>query len=280
MRLFAVATLAAMLATQAFAETDREIEFAAEIAEAERLGRIIYNYDIAVWRATDLLTERAGRDLTGKIKGWIVEEAEEGERVLFYRGSNGQFTPAYSVEVRNGEAVSASYQAFSENDRLSPSQLAMIRARETGADAGASGCAKAYNTVVVPDEATGYFVYILAASTEPGAVVLGGHWRHDVDSTGEKIVGFRKYTNSCLTLKSPKRSDRVVTVGLLVSHLLTDHPTEIHVWASLLHDISFFVATRDKRLWKVSAGKITDEASLEKASVTGDAPEPPALPER
>lgn len=60
----------AALAAPAAAKTDREIEFAAEIAEAEKLGRIIFEYDIAAWVATDSLIGKLG-GLEDKVTGWV-----------------------------------------------------------------------------------------------------------------------------------------------------------------------------------------------------------------
>ncbi|MEZ5893471.1 MAG: hypothetical protein R3C58_10085 [Parvularculaceae bacterium] len=257
------------------AKTDREKEYAAETAEAERLGRIIYDYDIAAWVATDLLVERIGA-LDGKVSGWIVEKADGGERVLFYRGSNGLFAPGYSIDVRKGKAVGASFAAYPADAALTPAQATMIKAREAGLKAGASGCSPSYNTVVIPDETIGYLVYILAATTDPNAVQIGGHLRHDIDAAGENVVGFRKFTNSCIALSKVAPDGKSIVVALLVSQVLTAYPTEIHVWASLLHDIDLFVVTGEKALWKVSGGQITDESSILRASFGDGAFEPPA----
>lgn len=271
--------LAALTAPAAFARTEMEEEYAAEVAEAEKLGRVIFEYDRAAWVATDLLVEHIGPELEGRVSGWIVEEAENArgdERVLFYRGSNGLFAPAYSIDVQNGKAIASSYRAHAENDALTPMQSAMIKARETGVKAGASGCASSYNTVVIPDASIGYLVYVLAATTDPDAIVIGGHLRHDIDAAGENVVGFRKFTNSCITLRRPPRASGQTLVALMVSQVLTPYPTEIHVWASLLHEADLFVLTGEKSMWKVSGGKISDASSILKASMTKVSFEPPA----
>lgn len=260
-RLFLLIAILAGFAAPVAAKTDLETEYATEIAEAERLGRIIHDYDIAAWVATDLLVERVG-DLRGKVTGWIVEDEGKGERVLFYRGSNGLFMPAYSMTVENGKASDVSFKAYAENDALTPTQTAMIKARERGLATGVSGCSKSYNTVVIPDEAIGYLVYVLAATTDPTTVQIGGHLRHDVDASGENVVGFRKFTNSCLALPKPSAGGGQQVVAMMVSQILTPYPTEIHIWANLLHDIDLFVITGEKTMWRVSNGRINDESSL------------------
>ncbi len=274
--LISIAVLVAALPSPtAFARTAMEEQYAAEIAESERLGRIIFEYDRAAWAATDLLVQRIGRKLEGKVKGWIVEDVEDGERVLFYRGSDSVFEPAYSADIRNGKAVAAGFVAHGENEALTPLQLTMIKAREAGLKAGDSGCAKAYNTVVIPDETVGFLVYVLASTTNPEAVVIGGHLRHDIDAAGEKIVGFRKFTNSCIALRRPQMNSDEKLVALLVSQVVTPYPTEIHVWVSLLHKTDLFVVTGEKAMWKVSGDKITDESSILKAPQTKVSFEPP-----
>lgn len=263
-RFFALIAVFAAMLTPASAKTDIETEFAAQIAESEMLGRIIYDYDMAAWVATDQLVDQVG-DLRGKITGWIVEDSERGERVLFYRGSNGLFAPAYSIEVRQGKAAASTFKSYSESEALTPAQAAMIKARELGLMTGTSGCAKSYNTVVIRDDAAGFLVYILAATTDLDTVQFGGHLRHDIDSAGENVVGFRKFTNTCIALKKLPPSGNEL-VALMISQVLTPYPTEIHVWASLLHDIDIFVVTGERQMWKVSGGKIEDASSILTAS--------------
>lgn len=265
----------AALAAPAAAKTDREIEFAAEIAEAEKLGRIIFEYDIAAWVATDSLIGKLG-GLEDKVTGWVVEKADKGESVLFYRGSNGLFSPAYSINVRDGKAIDASLVEYPAGAALTPGQTAMIKARETGLKAGVSGCSDTYNTIVIPDESIGYLVYVMAATTNSNAVQIGGHLRHDIDAAGENVVGFRKFTNSCIALSKAAPDRKSIVVALLVSQVLTAYPTEIHVWASLLHEVDLFVVTGEKALWKVSNGKISDESRILKASYSAGEYRPPA----
>ncbi len=259
----------------ALAGTPAEEQYAGEIAESQTLGRIIYRYDRAAAAATDLLIDEVGR-LSGKVLGWIVEEDGDDERVLFYKQAATGFAPAYSIAVRNGAAIDNSLVTHDEGEALTPAQATMIKARERALAEGVSGCAKDYNTVVIPDEKIGYLVYVLAATTERNAVVFGGHLRHDVDASGETIVGFRKFTNTCLVVRPPKFSDDAVVAGLLVSQVVTDYPTEIHVWLNLLHGVQLYVVTMDKRLWAVEDGKIRDAGQVgAKQAAAFDAP--PAL---
>lgn len=217
------------------------------------------------------------KKLEGKVSGWIVEEDGDGERVLFYKGTTTGFAPAYSMNVRNGRAIEKSFVAFGEGEALTLAQAAMIKARERGITAGVSGCAKTYNTVVIPDEEIGFLVYVLAATTEENAVVFGGHLRHDVDASGEAVVGFRKFTNSCLVVRRPKLPKDATIAALMVSQVVTNYPTEIHIWLALQHGVTLYVVAPEKLLWVVENGTIREVVREEKKqAATFDAPPAPA----
>ena len=59
-------------------------QYKAEIAEAEKLGKIIYEKDIAAWVGTDKMLEDLGQDVSGlPIRGWVTDKDGSRYRVNF-----------------------------------------------------------------------------------------------------------------------------------------------------------------------------------------------------
>lgn len=231
-------------------------EFRAEVEEAERLGRLLFEHDRAAAVATDAIVEKYGTK-QGDARGWIEERVgDDAFSVIFYRENGERFSPVFAASVAGGKVGAASVRR-ADDETFSEDQLAKVRARERALKEPKSGCAKEYNTVVIPDDVIGFFVYVLAASRDPNAVVIGGHLRHDINPAGETVVGFKKFTNTCIVLGKPplKREEQVV--ALAVSQVLTRHPTEIHVMASLLHDLPLYVITGRDEIWEVRNGDIS-----------------------
>jgi hypothetical protein len=97
-------------------------------------------------------------------------------------------------------------------------------------------------------------VYLLAATKEAGKVVVGGHVRVLVGGDGLEIMDYQQLSNSCLMVDLPSPAAGK-PVGLVVTHVLDDHPIETHVFLSLLHGLNLYVMT-ENALWSVDKGKI------------------------
>ena len=112
------------------------------------------------------------------------------------------------------------------------------------------------NSVVLPprrpDEPI--YVYLLTPQTDGNAVPFGGHYRATVGADG-KVSEIRPFTNTCIAmpLKPPKGPK---PVALVITHLLDDVPTEIHVFSSYVAHMPVMVGTRDGRVWAVDRGLI------------------------
>jgi len=228
-----------------------------QIQEAERLGRRIYEHDRAALVATDFLFENLDGKIAKGVVGWIEEEiSEESIRVFFYNIDNNVFRPAYSVDVKRGKLIESSYVEYPKSAEFTPTQLLIAKARDLGARQKFAACSQNYNTVVFPNENGGYYVYVLAATFLPGVVVIGGHYRFEIDAAAEQVVETRKFTNSCIALNKNATPEGAQPVALMVSHVLTPYPTEIHAFVSLQHDMPIYVMTVDnKTIWSVEKGK-------------------------
>ena len=87
-------------------------------------------------------------------------------------------------------------------------------------------------------------IYLIAQGPKENQIVFGKHFKIFDD----KIVSS---TKSCFVLPSPPEN----SVGSFVTHLLSDTPTEFHVFISLKHNKPVFVGTA-RGIWKVENGEI------------------------
>lgn len=217
----------------------------------ERLGRTIFEYDRAAAVATDRLSALGLHD-DKRVRGWITEESDDGIRVTIV-GMDGDDLPRalYGATVdRSGKPIGVGVRN-NEPAPLTDRQAALYRARTRGLSADFNACAKNYNTVTVPGD-TGISVYLLPGTSDPGAVPIGGSYRIDYDADGETQLAMRAYTRSCIVLQKDEKA-----AGLLITHLMDDFPTEVHVYWNLWADSPLYVGIAQTRsLWVLSDGKL------------------------
>ena len=116
-------------------------------------------------------------------------------------------------------------------------------------------CTPQFNAVVLPrgsGDKRSWVVYMLPGTTDASSIPFGGAYRVETDWKGSRVLSKRAFSKSCLQM--PVRSD---LESLVVTHLLDPHPTEIHVFLSLLAHKRIFVGTAENEfLWAVQDGKI------------------------
>lgn len=237
---------------------DAFFDFRTEIENAELLGQRIYDHDLAASLATDVVFEKTDSNISERAIGWIEQPLADGLlRVYFFgKTDSGDYFPVYSVDVKNGKVLQASYKYYSETEIFEEDLQNLSKARMLGASQSISTCSANYNSVVFLNADNEYYVYLLAATFDPSEIKLGGNYRFQISLNPDQVVGFQKFTNSCIAMRKGGASETVV--GLVATHLLSPHPNEIHVFLSLQHKIDFYIMTVENRvLWKVANGKIS-----------------------
>ncbi len=234
-------------------------QYADEIAQAEELGKIIYEKDIAAWVGTDKMLAELGNDVSGlPIRGWVTDKDGKRYRVNFIGEQGGEFKVYYQAWTK-GKKVKKT-KTYEQGIALTSQQMTMWKARQLASKQEFEKCAKTYNTVVVPYEHAGVsklYVYLFASTTDPSKVVLGGHHRFLISSDGMKVENHIEFSNSCIALDKQSVPDGSSVAGLLITHLKTNYPQEHHVFGALTHGLSLYVSiakTRD--VYEVKNGKI------------------------
>lgn len=254
------ALAALSLQTPVAAPTPAGPDEAQRVAGAAALGRLLYGYDRAAWVSSDALTAAIPKDQLGAIGGYVVEPATDGVlRVTYYRGQGAEARAFFVADVRGGKVIRG--DVLATPTPLTPAQASLARAREiaalTARDRAFRPCTPLpFNTVAVPLGRDGPIaVYLLSAQQEANAVPFGGAYRVVVAPDG-RVLATRPYATSCRSLTPPKLRGGETPVGFVLNHLLDPVPTELHVFAAYSLGMPLYVATPDKRLWKVSDGTI------------------------
>jgi hypothetical protein len=265
---------AALLSAAAFAQEEPSIpqELAAAAAESERLGELIYRHDQAAWLATDAALTLKEFKKDKRVRGWIVEEGEQGLEVSFV-GAPGDAPPdaLYRALISTNGMLSGPIDTLDPPQPLTPTELAIFNARKVALATPLELCAKKYNTVVFPGvhgEETTWAVYLLPGTTDAAEVPAGGNYRVDVAFDGSRVVSTRPFTKACVNLRKESEGGTEVA-GLMLTHLLDPAPTEIHVFLSLLHKVPLWVlTTQNQYLWRVERGKVRVERKIEAETAT------------
>jgi hypothetical protein len=140
---------------------------------------------------------------------------------------------------------------------LTPEELTQYNARMLALDNIDDACSKTYNTIVLPDpESDNWLVWAIAATTEPGVMVVGGHYRFTVAEDGSEILRTDRFFTGCLNLSSPD-VPRGAQSFHSVGHVISLTPLETHVFTSLGWPDQFYVGTNDGKAWRLDKGRIT-----------------------
>lgn len=225
----------------------------AAITQSALIGERVHRHDTWAATATDNWLARTGGRPEAGIGGWVVEERGSGAIVHFVRGTA---TSAVRVSFPGADDRGATLET---GDAPLPSPLQRaFRARLTASASDFPKLSRSYNPVVLPGSLRGepgFLVYLLAATSSPNEMILGGHSRVSVTEDGGTVTAIVPLSKTIIRLpKQPPGAAR--SVAVFVTHLLTETPTETHVAASLEYRIPIMVGT-SVGLWQVAGTKIT-----------------------
>jgi hypothetical protein len=223
------------------------------IAEAEREGQTLYRKDQYAARATRLLLATIDPADYPDLIGWVGYEHGQDYVVTFYARSDGK--TLLIADIHFGADDESKIEI--EPDRtISDEELSMLDARTLAIEKGFNSCSDRFNSVVMPidTDEEAWVVYILAATTNPNAIVVGGHSRIRVDKHSNEVLDVEAMSRSCLTLDKPELDGQGAIP--FVTHRVTPMPTAIYPFLSLLHQQPIIVLSERGR-WVVNGSSIS-----------------------
>ncbi len=246
----------------------------AEVAVAAATGARLFAYDQAAWHDTDRFLadlEDNGRYDRSWLRGFLVLEGEDGQLdLVFYGEEAGEWLVAARYAIAGDAVTGGGLLEGAAREPLSPAALRMVEARNTAfagmADNDYRMCADANpNTVIFPpDEAGEITVYVLTPMVASDAYPLGGHYRFTIAPAGS-IRESRRFLNSCFNVPAamPGGPQGARPVGVFVTHLLDEYPTEVHFFASRYVPLSLLVGTVENDLmWTIDAGLLESVSDM------------------
>lgn len=226
-----------------------------QLAATERasdIGWDLYEHDQAAWHGTDAMLEDI-RDPSGEgVRGWITERTPEGVQVLFLKPQGETVTAIYRALYRDGQIR----ERGRVDQPLTEVQTRLNRARLIATEAPMpQQCAERYNSVTLPRAAPGadgvdVDVYLMPAMTTLDQVPFGGHFRLAVDTTAGVVRETQRFTNGCISLPVARNA-----AALMITQLIGDTPTEVHVFESLTIGKPVYVGT-SSAIWSVTGREI------------------------
>lgn len=119
--------------------------------------------------------------------------------------------------------------------------------------AGKLLCDGDYQAVRVEDTASQIeHIYLVLQPEQSRGIQFGRHVRFDFKLGTNDLVTITPSTKTCLLVPIEEAS----TEAAFVTHLLSDAPTDFHVYLSLYHEKPIYVSTSNG-LWKIENGKIS-----------------------
>jgi hypothetical protein len=244
---FAIALL--VLSGATWAQKKEEAPTAADLKATAARGRLLAEYDVAAWHATDAVEAlkpdhaAAPMYLAQKIGGkWEVVfgrmSPQQDKFLILYRATQGATPQQFTVKRTN---PSDEDQGF---------YFEAAKAIETAArDFGKPD--RPYNTYILPSGNGQLYVYFLPAQTTEGVYPLGGDVRYTVTLDGGMLVTKRQMHTTIIETKPSAQAGQ--TIAGTHTHVLNNEIEDSDVFHVLTRRpaIPEYVATPDKHLYEI-----------------------------
>lgn len=223
---------------------------------SEQAGYLIWIKDSLAWTATDKVREELDLNTIQNPKGWLVHLDPEGNhKVSFYR-TDGDEQLLVFADVFYDDSFEISGFNINPSRVVSEKEKTMLAALSNAGASITEVCSENLNTVVLEDD-DGWNVFFLTPPSNPDIIPMGGAQRVLVSQDGQTILEKEAYSKSCLHLQ-PQGAN---VEALMISHIVDEIPSPIHVFTSLSYDYPLYVAT-SLGLWKVTDGDIEELKDL------------------
>jgi len=234
-----------------------------EIPVLEKLASDMYVQDQHAWKATDALLAKHPQAelLKEKVRGWLVGDRDGTEVVRFIReGANG---PEAAYDVSFGGLRAAAPDVSVPQDRaLTAIEKAKFAARSLAVTHIAQRCSTTYNTIVLKDpQGEGWIVWVMAATTDPDAIMMGIHYRFTISADGSRSVSQDALARGCRAIKKTQNGQTASAIGM--TQIVSNVPVETTLFASLQHNMVFLILTADGGQWQVAGGHIAKLGTMQ-----------------
>ncbi|MFO0590055.1 MAG: hypothetical protein U0441_21115 [Polyangiaceae bacterium] len=222
------------------------------------LGQLIFRQDGWAAQATDRLVQEHILSQDDRLRGWVVTHEGEGGTVHFVGAEGPELAVLYRVIFQTPLAANERLERVGTPTPLAAALSAQFKAREAALHSPFKRFTRDVNTVALSAALIGkegWLVYLLAATSDPAEMLLGGHTRCHVSEDGQRVLSVEPLSASILRMPIDARLEAV-------THTITAWPLETHVFASLLYRRPIPVVTQ-LGLWDVNGSIIVYKGQVQ-----------------
>jgi hypothetical protein len=235
-----------------------------QVEFARRLGVNLYLQDKASAIGTDAMLAHVSSIDRRALGGYFTvrEEAAGAPAdawLVFFFTTGDPLRLAFRARVPMQPGSRPTFEVLDPRAPAPSSAQLIIQARQTALEA-LPEIPQPLNPLILPGSVIGHdgvLVYLLASTNQPGIAVLGRHWGVLVSPDGSQVAKLEPLSNGIIAipLEAPDQSGKKLA-ALSVTHVLTEHPLETHVFASLLYRKLLYVGT-SRGVWRIDGDRIT-----------------------
>jgi hypothetical protein len=194
---------------------------AAELEAITTRGRMLAEYDVVAWAATDAVM--ALRPPPGTMTHYLARRTGRGWQISFghFNVARDTFLVVY-MAVQNDD--NSSFAVTTLNPPLRDTHYLLSAAR--AADVARSvfhGQDRLYNVAVLPVEGREWWVYLYPAQSQRGVWPLGADARYRVSADGARVLEERRLHNRIIEYGPPPPSR---TVAVMTHNAILDEKPE------------------------------------------------------
>jgi hypothetical protein len=229
----------------------KDLPSAEELAATTARGRMLEEYDVAAWHATDVVQDL--KPEKGSTRYYIAKKTEAGWVVVFGRlnDTHDKFLIVYQASQGTKPEF---FTAKKYDPPLENTDFFFCAAKAFEAALKDFGPAsRPYNAYAIPSEAGQLYVYLLPAQTQDTVYPLGGDVRYTFTSDGGAVVEKRPMHKTILDIDySPSGKIKKPAAGIH-THVLSNVPEDSDVFHVLTRKPSIpeYIGTMDKKIWVI-----------------------------
>lgn len=249
--LVAVVIASCAVALSQKAELENKVPSRAELSAITARGRMIEEYDVASWHATDVVQDMKPEE--GSVRNYIARKTDTGWVVVF-----GRLSDAHDKFLTVYQATQGTKPEFFTAKKFAPplesSDFYLFAAKAFEAalkDLGPVN--RPYNAYAIPSENAQLYVYLLPAQTKDGIYPLGGDVRYTFTADGSTIMEKRQMHKSIIDFDAhPSGNIKKIESGWH-THVLSLSPEDSDVFYVLTRKPSIpeYIGTLDRRIYVV-----------------------------
>lgn len=233
-------------------EKQKGLPSADELAAITARGRMLAEYDVAAWHATDV-TQDLNPDKSSA-RYYIAKKSDAGWAVAFGRLSDAKdkFLTVYQA-IQGTQPEFFTVKKFDPPLESTEFYFSAAKALEASLKDFGS-VSRPYNDYAIPSENGQLYVYLLPAQTTNGIYPLGGDVRYTFSSDGNTLLEKHPMHKTILESNFNDQSgQKVKPEASWHTHVLSNVPEDSDVFYVLTRKPSMpeYVGTLDKKIWVI-----------------------------